>query len=163
MDAIRFDSLTLSLSVAGSRRRALAAVLGGALGLRRLVHPADAAAGGKCKPACNECEKCHKGPCHKTKHGKSCKQGKCKAKAEGTGCSVGTCQGRACVAPPEPCRGFSTGCTTGAQCCTGTCMRGVCCIAPGAACPPFAAGVCCNPGSGGNAAISCGASHCEIV
>ena len=58
MDADRFDSLARSLTAAGSRRRALAAALSGALGLLGLAHPDDVAAAksGKCKPKCGECK-----------------------------------------------------------------------------------------------------------
>ena len=48
MDPPRFDSLARSLTAAGSRRRALALDLSGALGSLGLAHPDDAAAGGKC-------------------------------------------------------------------------------------------------------------------
>ena len=106
MDADRFDSLSRSLAITGSRRLALTAALGGALGLLGLTHPDDATAGGKCKPTCNECQTCTKGPCTKTPHGKKCKKDTCQAKGDGAGCSVGTCQSGSCVtaAPPQACR-----------------------------------------------------------
>jgi hypothetical protein len=44
MDAGRFDSLTRTLTLPGSRRRALVAVLGGTLGLRGLTETNQAAA-----------------------------------------------------------------------------------------------------------------------
>src|SRR5829696_2458391 len=102
MDAHRFDTLTRSLTQTGSRRHALAAALAGALGLLGLPRPHGSAAGGKCKPACNACATCKKGPCHKTKHGKVCKKGKCQAKAEGTACPGGTCQSGRCCVPDHP-------------------------------------------------------------
>ena len=46
MDADRFDTLTRSLTAAGSRRRALAAALAGSLGLLALTDPGDVAAAG---------------------------------------------------------------------------------------------------------------------
>jgi len=99
MDGTRFDTITRSLTVAGSRRRALAAGVAGALGLWGVTHQDDVAAGGKCKPKCNECETCKKG-----KHGK---KGKCKPQPNGTACSVGSCQNGSCAAvtpqsPPPP-------------------------------------------------------------
>lgn len=102
MDADRFDTLTRALTGSGSRRDALAATLGGALGVLGLAAPDDAAAArsAKCKPRCGECERCKRGDCKQTKHGKKrCNPGKCKAKAFGTPCSVGTCQNGSCIAP----------------------------------------------------------------
>src|SRR5688572_9355878 len=92
MDAERFDSLARSFTAVPTRRRALVATLGGALGVLGLVHPDETA--GKKKPC---------PPCKKRK------QGKCKKKLpDGTGCSGGTCQNGSCVAaapllsPPPP-------------------------------------------------------------
>ena len=102
LDSNHFDSLARSLTAAGSRRRALALALSGALGLFGLAHADDAAAGGKCKPQCKECKKCKKG-----KHGK---KGKCKPTPNGTACSVGSCQNGSCAVPAcgagGPCRVF---------------------------------------------------------
>jgi hypothetical protein len=120
MDGIHFDSLTRSLTQTGSRRRALAATLGGALGVFGLVHPDDAAAGGKCKPACNECATCKKGKCRKTPNGKKCKKGKCKPKPAGTACSVGTCQSGSCVAQ-QTCTPNCTDKVCGDNGCGGSC------------------------------------------
>src|SRR5215208_3853558 len=102
MDADRFDSLARTLTTMGSRR-ALAAAIGGALGVIALADPKNAAAGnsGKCKPTCDECEKCDKGKCHKTKHGKVCKKGKCKPKPNDSPCSgSGRCLNGTCNLPP---------------------------------------------------------------
>jgi hypothetical protein len=123
MDADRFDTLTRALTAAGSRRRALTAALGGALSLLGLAHPDEAAAGGACKPACNECQSCKKGDCEKTKNGKKCKKGKCQAKDNQTGCSVGTCQSGSCVAaaplspPPVQCLNATETCANTSECC----------------------------------------------
>jgi hypothetical protein len=107
MDSSRFDALARSLTLPGSRRRALALALSGALGVAGLVRSDDAAAGGKCKPKCKECTKCKKGTC---KDGK-CKKGKCKPAANGTPCSVGTCQGGICE------------CASGTTACAGGCVN----------------------------------------
>jgi hypothetical protein len=88
MDTGRFDSLARSLSVAGSRRRALVAVLGGTLGvvLSASSVPETAAKNKHKKKSCSECKKR--------------KNGRCKPKANGTACSGGgTCQGGGCKAP----------------------------------------------------------------
>ena len=98
MEVNQFDTLTRSLTGAGSRRRALALALGGLVTLG-LVRSDDVAAGAKCKPKCPECKHCKKG-----KHGK---KGKCKPQPNGTACSVGSCQNGSCAAltpqsPPPP-------------------------------------------------------------
>src|SRR5215212_6677746 len=99
MEVNQFDTLTRSLTAAGSRRRALALALGGLVTLG-LARSDDVAAGGKCKPKCPECKQCKKG-----KHGK---KGKCKPKPNGTACSAGSCQNGSCAAvtpqssPPPP-------------------------------------------------------------
>ncbi len=110
MDAERFDSLTRSVTVSGSRRRALAAAFGGTLGLLGLPHPDDAATAksGKCKPTCGECERCRKGDCKRKNGKKRCRPGKCTPTAERTACgSGGVCQGGSCVCASgtEPCDG----------------------------------------------------------
>ena len=113
MDIARFDRLTRSLTETGSRRRALAAAVGGVLGLSGHVRPEDATASGKCKPKCDECQHCKKG--------KNGKQGKCKSKPYGTVCSSGNCQGGRCLA--ATCSdGFKNGSETGVDC-GGACKR----------------------------------------
>jgi hypothetical protein len=123
MDAGRFDTLARSLAAAGTRRRALAVSLSGAVGLLGLARPGDATAAksGKCKPKCGECEKCKKGDCDRKNGKKRCKQGKCQAKANGLVCSTGTCQGGAC-APPSCSDGIRNGTETDIDC-GGTCPR----------------------------------------
>jgi hypothetical protein len=118
MDADRFDTLARFVSIAGSRRRAVATAFGGALGVFGLAHPDEATAArtGKCKPKCGECEKCKKGDCKRKNGKKVCKRGKCQPKVDGTACSRATCQNGRCV-----CHGLDTPCTADAQCCTGIC------------------------------------------
>jgi hypothetical protein len=143
MDADRFDALARSLTVAGSRRRALTA-LSGSLGLLGFARPdeATAAKSGRCKPTCGECEKCKRGDC-KRKHGeRHCKKGRCKPKLDGTACSGGrVCQAGSCVCtggrefcgldcgccvPNAPIANAIPGrhvCTASSECCDG----GTCC------------------------------------
>src|SRR5512133_2814516 len=84
MDPSRFDTLTRSLSTAGSRRHALVAAIGG-LGLIGLAQADGADADGACKPACGACQTCKTGHCHKSKQGKKrCRRGTCVANPPGT-------------------------------------------------------------------------------
>jgi hypothetical protein len=104
----QFDALARSLTDRRSRRGALAAVVGGALGVAGLAKT-DA----KKKKPCPPCKKRKKGKCKKTL-------------PDGTSCSGGTCQGGRCLAavpPPatgdcpsghKPCDG---GCIPSSQCC----------------------------------------------
>jgi hypothetical protein len=121
MDGARFDALTRTLTAASSRRRAIAAVLSGSLGLLGLAHPDDATAArsGKCKPKCGACEKCRRGDCDKKNGKKVCKRGKCKPKPTGTPCGTGkTCQSGTCrLSCPVPCAGGD--CSSGACVCPG--------------------------------------------
>jgi hypothetical protein len=101
MDAGRFDALSCSLAAIPSRRGALRLL--GALSLGLLAHirrePAWAKSG-KCRPRCNECERCKKGNCQRKNGKKRCEKGKCKPKTSGTPCAGGgTCQARRCVLP----------------------------------------------------------------
>lgn len=101
MDADHFDSLARSLTDARSRRRAIAAALGGALGVLGLLDrdEASAAKSGKCKRKPEECETCKKGKCQ-TKNGKkSCKAGKITPKPDTTPCTGGSCQSGQCLSP----------------------------------------------------------------
>ena len=100
MDTFQFDTLTRSLSAAGTRRRALAAALAGSLGLLGLVSSDVVSAKSAKKKPC--------GPCKKRE------QGKCKAKLpDGTACAGGTCQAGSCIAA-DPC-----GSCSGDQVCIG--------------------------------------------
>ena len=81
MDAEQFDTLARSLTEGRSRRGALAAVVGGVLGVAGLAE-----AGAKKKKPCPPCKKR--------------KQGKCKKKLpDGTACPGGICQGGRCASP----------------------------------------------------------------
>src|SRR5215217_720802 len=85
MDEIHFDALARTVTAAGSRRRALAA-LSGVLGL----------ALGASSPETSEAKKqCP--PCKKRKNDK-CK----KDKPDGTACPGGACQSGRCLAPLAP-------------------------------------------------------------
>src|SRR5215213_782958 len=140
MDGLRFDALTRTFTAVGSRRRALAAALTGSLGLLGLTHPGDAPAGGKCKPACTECQFCKKG--------KKGKKGKCKPSGNGTACSVGTCQGGSCVAPPPPTCPGQTTCPAGfSPSCCPPASPNCCSPAQGNGCCGAEFPVCCAPGS----------------
>jgi hypothetical protein len=104
MDGSTFDRLTRTLMLAGSRRRALAGLLAGTLGLLG-SHVEDAAAKKKPCP-----------PCKKRKQG-TCK----KKKPDGTLCAGGTCQGGKCILAT-----CSDGITNGTESdvdCGGSCAR----------------------------------------
>jgi hypothetical protein len=108
MDSARFDALARSLAITGSRRRALAVSLSGALGLLGLARPdaATAAKSRKCRPKCAECEKCQKGDCERKNGKKVCKRGKCKPKPDGTACAGGkSCQAGICACAVAECSG----------------------------------------------------------
>jgi hypothetical protein len=115
MEADRFDTLTRTLATAGSRRRALVATLGGALGMFGLVHSDEAQAGGKCRPACDECQTCKQGRCRRTRHGKKCKNGTCHPVRDRTPCSGGGfCQSGTCAFP----NGTENCCVAAGEICT---------------------------------------------
>ena|SRR5215216_7294691 len=139
MDDDRFDTLTRSLTVVGSRRRAMTGGLGSVLSLLGLAQSDETVAkSGKCKPACGECAKCEKGRCHKKNGKKVCNRGKCKPKANGTACSVGTCQTGGCICPFVGLRGL---CADAGACCTST--TGTVCARTGG-CRPDGLPVCCK-------------------
>jgi hypothetical protein len=101
MDRFHFDALTRSLTTAGSRRLALATLLGGAFGRLGLAGIEAKRKSGKCKPKCTACEKCDKGTCDKKNGKKVCKKGTCKPKAAGSPCTTfrgGVCQNETCFA-----------------------------------------------------------------
>ena len=101
MDGFHFDALARSLTIAGSRRLALAALLGGAFGRLGLTEIEAKRTSGKCKPKCADCFKCDKGKCEKKNGKKVCKKGKCKPKAAGSPCTTfsgGVCQNETCFA-----------------------------------------------------------------
>src|SRR5215218_5508658 len=155
MDADQFDTLTRSLSIAGSRRRMLGTAISGALVALRLADPDEvtAARSAKCRRKPGECERCDRGKCTKHNGKKHCKAGKIKPKAAGTPCSLGTCQNGACIAaalpipttppttPVPACVGLQGACSSSAQCCTST-MGAVC---EDNFCPSAGNIVCCKP------------------
>jgi hypothetical protein len=105
MERFHFDALTRSLTTAGSRRLALAALLGGAFGRLGLAEIEAKRKSGKCKPKCAACQKCDKGKCDKKNGKKICKKGTCKPKANGAPCTTflsGRCQNGTCV-PTSTC------------------------------------------------------------
>src|SRR5687768_6311995 len=104
MDPSRFDALARSLTLAGSRRRALGGLLFGTLGH---VASRPDEVGAKKKKPCPPCKKR--------------KKGKCKKKLpDGTPCAGGACQDGRCVAVCTP------PCTDGRVCQAG----GVCACPP---------------------------------
>lgn len=106
MDAVQFDTLARSLTSPRSRRGALAAVVGSALGAAALTE--------------TEAKKKPCPPCKKRK------KGKCKANLpDGTGCAGGSCQSGGCVAtttPPPPPPVCTPSCTNGRTCQAGVCV-----------------------------------------
>jgi hypothetical protein len=121
MDADRFDAVARLWAAAGSRRAALTAVVGGAVGLLGLADPDQAAAArsGKCKPRCGECAHCRRGKCRKTKHGrKRCRRGRCQPLRFGTPCTMGICQNGSCIAAAPP-----SLCADGLTFCNGSCIN----------------------------------------
>src|SRR5215218_6006278 len=68
MEDTHFDAMVKALGSLTTRRLTLGALMGGELGRLGLAD-VGAKKSGKCKPKCDECEKCHKGSC-KTKNGK---------------------------------------------------------------------------------------------
>jgi hypothetical protein len=166
MDAEQFDTLARSLTDSRSRRRALAAVLGGALGAAGLAE-SDARNKKKCPP----CKKRQKGKCRGNQpDGTLCKGGRCQG---GRCCVPTTCadRGKDCgnladgcgsilncgdtCPPPQTCGGGGTpnlcGCVptngacdlnTPAACCDqACCLNGI----AGAVCAPGVPSCCCPP------------------
>jgi hypothetical protein len=129
MDADRFDAIAKFLIAATSRRRTLGGLLGGTLGLLSLTEREDAwAKSGKCKPKCDECEKCKKGDCDRKNGKKKCKKGKCQPKPAGTPCTAfpgGACQDGTCVnlqADEANCGSLGTVCSANQVCQAGSCF-----------------------------------------
>jgi hypothetical protein len=112
LDADRFDALAQSLTPLGSRRRALATVVAGMLGIALgMALTEEAGARKKCPPC------------------KKRKQGKCKKKKpDGTACPRGTCKaGRCCVAEPQATTCAEVACGTAT---TNNCGQAVSCSCP---------------------------------
>lgn len=109
MDGSTFDTLTRTMTTAGSRRRAIGVLSAGTLGLLA-TRTEEAAAKKKPCP-----------PCKKRKDGK-CK----KKKPDGRLCAGGTCHGGKCIAAPGPSPTCSDGITNGTESdvdCGGSCSR----------------------------------------
>ncbi len=152
MDANQFDAMVMRLGSEASRRRMLAALLGGALGVVGWAG-GEAGTSRKCKPKCNECQFCRKGTCKKKNGKKTCKAGKCKKLTNGTACSGGgTCQSGICTAPTCT-DGIKNGSESDIDC-GGTCPRCAdsrTCITrndcAGALCVGVTCTACTNPGT----------------
>ena len=139
MDAHHFDSLTCTLTAAGSRRRVLGATLAGMLGtLWRDTTVAK-------KKACPPC--------------KRRKKGKCKPKPAGTPCTAllgGACHNGTCIdlkADEANCGSLGTVCGPTEVCQNGTCF-------PRSTCPAPTPRIC-SPGRtacGGHPSCSCDTS-----
>jgi hypothetical protein len=139
MHAPHFDDLTRSLpgtGSRGSRRRAVALALSGALGLALSASsPADTAAKKKCPP----CKKRKKGKCKKNK-------------PNGTICPGGTCQHGSCCVPELPAATCAGRCGTWTNTCRQPvvcpgCPSGQDCLSNGSCTLTCAAqGVACGPG-----------------
>jgi hypothetical protein len=139
MDTDRFDTLARSLTESGSRRRALATLLGG--GLVPVLGRTDGEAKKK-KKACGRCQ--------------IKKKGKCTQAPDDAPCATGrTCQGGACTCLPGTyfCESQTqeTCCTTGQACNSGTCGA---CPATNAYCD-FNTQLVCGIDSGTNGLCSC--------
>ena len=145
MEDTRFDDMAKALGSRTSRRLTLSALLGGAIG-RLGLDEAEAAKSGKCKPKCDECEKCDKGKCDKKNGKKKCKKGKCKPKAAGTPCTLATGSGGACCngtcvnikTDKSNCGACGTRCTDVSS--NQVCQEGSC--FPTSTCPATTIGLC---------------------
>ena len=131
MDGARFDALAKTLVAATNRRRTLGGLVAGTLALLGLADPEEAwsAKSGKCKPKCDNCERCKKGKCRTNNQGKKvCKKGKCKPKKGLVNCaSTGQVRNEVtcgcCTVPGGSCdpQGENV------DCCSGFCgFPGVC-------------------------------------
>ena len=142
MEDTRFDAIAKALGSAASRRLTLSALLSGALGRLGLAET-EAAKSGKCKPTCDECQKCDKGTCRKNKNGtKKCKKGKCKPTNEGITCQNNPCkecQNGACSNRPN-----DTTCDGAGKCRNGTCNQPPSCVQFARGCATSNPHACCS-------------------
>jgi hypothetical protein len=177
MDAGRFDALTRSLTAAGSRRRALALALSGAMGVRSLLGREEAQAhnaleackkkSGKQKKKCLKKARAHNAthtapPCIGSCAGKLCGDDGCGHEC-GVPCTHGhTCQDGRCLCPSgtQLCQGecVDSSCGPDSELNLSTCT---CCGAPGSSCDRrerddgCCSGVCIgNCSVGGNSCLS---------
>jgi len=121
MESDHFDALARTLTSVRSRRQALVAILGGALGMVLGATSIEETEAKKKKP----CPACMKR-----------KKGKCKGKKpDGTACPGGTCQGGSCCVPQETGLICAAGCGTRSDTCGGTvscpCPAGQDCLGNG--------------------------------
>ena|SRR5215218_7987437 len=140
MEDTHFDAMVKALGSLTTRRLTLGALMGGELGRLGLAD-VGAKKSGKCKPKCDECEKCHKGSC-KTKNGKKrCHRGKCKSTCGSTQvCQSGSCFPRGtCPATATTFCPIGSGTACGSPACfCGQSTEGniVCVSLAGSICPP---------------------------
>jgi hypothetical protein len=158
MDASRIDALSRALAAGPSRRSVIAGLVGSVLSLAS--SSVDSKTRRSCRPPCGECERCHRGRCHTTRHGKHCTHGHCRPITDGTACSGGgTCQDGLCVCPggltrcdatcvdltndPRNCGSCGQRCQINGVCAAGACgcLNDPSCAAnPGASCCPASTG-----------------------
>jgi hypothetical protein len=165
VDPKQFDAIARLLVSAANRRRALRALLGGAVGV---LGVRDAAArNGACEPACGDCGTCQKGTCKKKRGKKRCKPGVCLPNPNGGACENNPCKscqngqctnratGTACQNNPcKECRnGTCSNKTNGSGCQNNSCkecQNGTCVNKAGNS--PCTGGLCldgsCNPPTG---------------
>ena len=107
-----------------SRRRTLGGLVAALVAIGQTApDEAAAARSGKCKPKCDECQRCQKGDCDKKDGKKVCQKGRCKSRANGTVCrGGGSGQGGRCIPAPTCNDGIKNGSETGVDC-GGSCPR----------------------------------------
>jgi hypothetical protein len=154
MDGSRFDALSRALTATGSRRLTLVALLGGIAGFQGLSDARARGKSGTCKPRCNECERCDKGPCRRRNGKKHCHKGKCKPKPAGTLCAAfpgGVCQNGTCVDVQRDetnCGALGTTCGVTQVCQAGSCFPRSTCPATVTTSCPLAFAIFCGAGAG---------------
>jgi hypothetical protein len=158
----RFDPIIKALDPLTTRRLTLGVLIGGALGRLGLADSEARGSSGKCKPKCNECEKCDKGSCKRKNGERHCHKGKCKPKAAGTPCAAfpgGACQNGTCVnlkADETNCGSLGKACRPTQVCEAGSCFpRSTCPANPTAYCrilfaTPCGLGCSCGQSTEGN-------------
>ena len=155
MDDTRFDATVKALSSLVTRRLTLGALLGGVLGRLRLVTTEAKSSSGKCKPRCDECEKCDKGACQRKNSKKRCQKGKCKPRSDGRPCTrfaAGFCVNGRCInsqTDEANCGSLGTVCGPTQVCQDGSCFSS-------STCPATVAGFCSGtPTSCGSPVCAC--------
>ena len=111
MDGEQFDATTKTLAAVPTRRRLLVGLLGGALGLRGLLDPEDAAAS-HARKRCSKIE-------DRQRRRRCLRRAVCRGHPDGTDCGGGKqCSGGVCATPPNC---SNTGCNGGSDCCSNQC------------------------------------------